>query len=231
MAVCRIVEDFSFPVQSQLVGPFNISNCLAAIGATVYSLGIPIEAAQAGIANMQGVPGRMERIDLGQDFMAIVDFAHTPNALRVALETVRNLTAGKVIAVFGPAGLRDRQKRRMMAETSTKLADMTVLTAEDPRTEDLGVILAEMANGANSRGGVEGKSYWRIADRGKAIRFAVASATSGDIVICCGKGHEQSMCFGEIEYAWDDRIALRAALAERLGMPGPKMPYLPTQER
>lgn len=220
-----------FPCKCQLMGTFNISNCLAAITATVYSLGVSPEAAQAGIAALKSVPGRMEMINLGQAFTAIVDFAHTPNALQRALETTRQITKGRVIVVFGAAGLRDRQKRRMMAETSVELADLTVLTAEDPRTELLEDILAEMAAGATSKGGVEGQTYWRIPDRGKAIRFAVSLARPGDVVMACGKGHEQSMCFGEIEYAWDDRTAMRAALSEHLGIPGPQMPYLPTQDR
>jgi UDP-N-acetylmuramoyl-L-alanyl-D-glutamate--2,6-diaminopimelate ligase len=172
----------------------------------------------------------MERIDLGQDFIALVDFAHTPNALERALQTARQFSPGRLIAVFGSAGLRDRQKRRMMAESSVELADLTILTAEDPRTEQLDDILAEMAAGALTRGGVEGKSFWRIPDRGKALRFAVSLAHPGDVIIACGKGHEQSMCFGELEYPWDDRTALRAAIAEYLGLPGPQMPYLPTQD-
>jgi len=220
-----------FPIHCHLAGDFNISNCLAAISATVFSLGVSAEAAQAGISSLQGVPGRMERINLGQDFIAIVDFAHTPNALQKALQSVRQLTHGRVIAVFGAAGLRDRQKRRMMAETSIEEADLTVLTAEDPRTELLDDILEEMAAGANSEGGVEGQSFWRIADRGEAIRFAISMARPGDVVIVCGKGHEQSMCFGEIEYPWDDRTAMRAALSKHLGLPGPQMPYLPTQQQ
>ncbi len=138
---------YRFPVESRLVGAFNIANCLAAVAATAGALGLDPEAVQAGIAGLPGVPGRMEPIDLGQSFTAIVDFAHTPNALRRALEAARSLTSGRVIAVFGSAGLRDRAKRRMMAETSAELADLTVLTAEDPRTESLDAILAEMAAG------------------------------------------------------------------------------------
>jgi UDP-N-acetylmuramoyl-L-alanyl-D-glutamate--2,6-diaminopimelate ligase len=214
-----------------LEGEFNISNCLAAITATVFALGVSPEAAHAGISSLLGVPGRMERINLGQDFTAIIDFAHTPNALQKVLQSVRQITHGRVIAVFGAAGLRDRQKRRMMAEISLEQADMTILTAEDPRIELLDDILAEMAAGANSRGGIEGLTYWRIPDRGEAIRFAISMAQPGDLVIACGKGHEQSMCFGEIEYPWDDRTAMRAALSEYLGVPGPQMPYLPTQDR
>ncbi len=218
---------FRFPVASPLVGAYNVSNMLAAIAATVVGLGIAPEVARQGVAALEGIPGRMERIDLGQPFTAIVDFAHTPNALRRALETARRMTTGRVIAVFGSAGLRDREKRRLMAATAAQLADVTVLTAEDPRTESLDAILAEMAAGAASQGGVEGETFFRIPDRREAIRAAVRMAQPGDVVIVCGKGHEQSMCFGETEYPWDDRVALRAALAEHLGVPGPEMPYLP----
>ena len=170
----------------------------------------------------------MEVIDMGQSFSAIVDFAHTPNALKVALETAREMTQKRVIAVFGSAGLRDRQKRRMMAEVSAKLADITILTAEDPRTESLQDILMEMADAATSVGGIEGQTFYRVADRGAAIHLGVKLAAPGDLVIACGKGHEQSMCFGTVEYPWDDRAAMRAALADQCGVSGYEMPKLPT---
>jgi len=221
-------RNFRQPVFSKLVGAFNISNILAAMSATIYGLNIDPQTAAKGIASLEAVPGRMERIDLGQDFTAIVDFAHTPNALAVALQAVRQMTGRKVIAVFGSAGLRDRAKRRMMAEVSIGLADLTVLTAEDPRTESLDDILAEMADAAVSKDGVEGRNFWRVPDRGEAIRQAIHLAKPGDLVVACGKGHEQSMCFGETEYAWDDRTAMRAALAEFLKKDGPAMPVLPT---
>jgi UDP-N-acetylmuramoyl-L-alanyl-D-glutamate--2,6-diaminopimelate ligase len=222
-------EAFRFPVLTHLVGYYNVSNCLAAIAAAVGVLKLEPKAAQAGIKELRGVSGRMERIEMGQNFTAIVDFAHTPNALRRALETVRKTTAGKVIAVFGSAGLRDRAKRRMMAEVSGELADLTILTAEDPRTESLEDILADMVGGVEARGGLEGVTFWRFPDRGDALRYALSLAGPGDLVIACGKGHEQSMCFGTQEYAWDDRVAMRAALAELLRVPGPEMPYLPTR--
>jgi UDP-N-acetylmuramoyl-L-alanyl-D-glutamate--2,6-diaminopimelate ligase len=231
-------KDFSIPVSSKLVGAFNISNCLAALTAAVYGLKIKPEVAAQGIASLEGIPGRMERIDLGQNFTAIVDFAHTPNALKVALEAAKDMLSsreegrgdkGRVIVVFGSAGLRDKAKRRMMAEVSAELADLAVLTAEDPRTESLEGILEEMAAGARSRGGREGETFWRVPDRGEAIRFALSLARAGDIVLSCGKGHEQSMCFGAREHLWDDRTAMRAALSELLGVEGPQMPYLPTQ--
>ncbi len=220
--------DHAQEIHTGLIGRFNVSNCLAAYCVGVEGLGLAPEVVARGIAALPGVPGRMERIDIGQAFTAIVDFAHTPNALRRALETARSLTDGRVIAVFGAAGLRDREKRGRMAATSAELADETILTAEDPRTESLEEILATMAAGARSAGGVEGETFWREPDRGQALITAVRRARPGDLVIVCGKGHEQSMCFGEIEHAWDDRVALRAALAGVLGVAGPAMPRLPT---
>jgi UDP-N-acetylmuramoyl-L-alanyl-D-glutamate--2,6-diaminopimelate ligase len=223
-------KNYEIPVECHLVGEFNIYNCLGAIAVTVDGLGLAPSCARAGIAALEAIPGRMETISLGQEFLAIVDFAHTPNALRRSLEAARKLVPGKIIAVFGSAGLRDRMKRRMMAACSAELADITVLTAEDPRTESLDSILLEMASGADSRGGIENETYWCVPDRGEAIRFGISIAQPEDIVIACGKGHEQSMCFGETEYPWDDRTAMRAALAEHLNIPGPEMPSLPTQD-
>ncbi len=197
----------------QLPGEFNVSNALAAL-AVARALGIGWEAIKTGIALVDVISGRMERIDDGQDFIAMVDFAHTPNALRRALEAGRRMLApGKrLIAVFGSAGLRDIEKRRLMAETSAQLADMTILTAEDPRTESLDDILAMMAAGCLANGGVEGETFRRIPDRGEAIYAACQMARAGDMVMACGKGHEQSMCFGTVEHPWDDRDALRSAL-------------------
>lgn len=223
--------DFEIEMSTALLGSYNVYNALAALGATVMGLGVEPDAARRGVAALEGIPGRMESIDLGQDFLAIVDFAHTPNALRRALEAIRPMTSGRVIAVFGSAGLRDREKRRLMAEISAQLADLTVLTAEDPRTESLDAILAEMAAGAESQGGIEMETFWRVPDRGEAIRFALDLAQPDDVVVACGKGHEQSMCFGSKEYPWDDRTAMKAALADYLGVEGPEMPFLPTRNR
>ena len=230
LAFSACSRDFRVAVTSRLMGQYNISNILAALAAAVYGMKVePLVAAQ-GISTLAGIPGRMENIAMGQKFLAIVDFAHTPNALEVTLKAARQMTSGRVIVVFGSAGLRDRAKRRMMAEASTKLADISVFTAEDPRTESLADILVEMAHAAVDKGGVEGHSFFRVEDRGEALRLAVHMAQSGDLLIACGKGHEQSMCFGTVEYAWDDRIALQAALAELLDIPGPEMPRLPTSK-
>ncbi|MDQ7036699.1 MAG: UDP-N-acetylmuramoyl-L-alanyl-D-glutamate--2,6-diaminopimelate ligase [Anaerolineae bacterium] len=198
--------------QYKLFGEFNIYNALAAV-ATARAIGIDDKTIIKGLQAIDGVSGRMERIDEGQDFIAIVDFAHTPDALEKALVAGRTMVkkGHRLIAVFGSAGLRDVEKRRMMAETSAKFADITILTAEDPRTESLKGILQEMADGCLVQGGTEDKSFFRIPDRGEAIYQACQMAKVGDVVMICGKGHEQSMCFGTIEYPWDDRDALRAA--------------------
>ncbi len=196
-----------------LIGEFNIANALAAIAAA-RALDVEWPAIVAGVKAVELVPGRMERIDEGQNFIAMVDFAHTPNALKRALEAGRRLIepGKRLIAVFGSAGLRDVEKRRLMAETSARLADMTVLTAEDPRTESLDDILEMMAAGCRAQGGSEGETFIRVEDRGEALYAACQMAQAGDLLMACGKGHEQSMCFGSTEYAWDDRQALRAAL-------------------
>jgi UDP-N-acetylmuramoyl-L-alanyl-D-glutamate--2,6-diaminopimelate ligase len=221
---------YRLPVRTRLLGAYDLSNCLAAAAAAVEGLGLSPELVVQALGSFPGVQGRMELVEAGQPFLAVVDFAHTPNALRRALEAARGLTEARVIAVFGAAGLRDREKRRMMGEIAARLADFTVLTAEDPRTEPLSGILDEMAAGARAGGGREGETFVRVPDRGEALRYAVRLAGPGDVIVACGKGHEQSMAFDETEYPWDDRLALQAALAEHLGQVGPAMPVLPRQD-
>ncbi|HNU03880.1 MAG TPA: UDP-N-acetylmuramoyl-L-alanyl-D-glutamate--2,6-diaminopimelate ligase [Anaerolineae bacterium] len=217
-------------VELPLPGRFNVYNALAALAAGL-ALGLPLQGLAATMATMPGVDGRMERIERGQDFVAMVDFAHTPISLQRALEAVRPMTAGRVIALFGSAGLRDVRKRGLMAETALRLADLTILTAEDPRVESLDVILEQMAEGARQVGGVEGRNFWRIPDRTAAILAAVEMAQPGDVVIVCGKGHEQSMCFGEIEHPWRDQLVLAWALERRLGQSSAPPPFrLPTAD-
>jgi UDP-N-acetylmuramoyl-L-alanyl-D-glutamate--2,6-diaminopimelate ligase len=205
-------------VETTMIGPFNVLNMLAAVSACSAVIRNDNErlrnAIYDGISQMKLIPGRMERIDEGQNFLAIVDFAHTPNALKRALEAAHTMIDSdkRIIAIFGSAGLRDREKRRLMAEVGMQHADICVLTAEDPRTESLAGILNEMAQGAISKGGIEGENFWRVMDRGRALEFGCSLARRGDLVIVCGKGHEQSMAFGSEEYPWDDREALRGAL-------------------
>jgi UDP-N-acetylmuramoyl-L-alanyl-D-glutamate--2,6-diaminopimelate ligase len=202
-----------YHLSTPLVGNYNVYNVLAATGVAL-ALGLEPEAIQRGIAALGVIPGRMERIDRGQPFAALVDFAHTPNALLRALETGRELVgpAGRVIVVFGSAGQRDREKRQLMGQTAARLADFSVITAEDPRTEGLDVILGEIAIPFERLGLVDGRAFVRIPDRQKAILHAVTTALPDDIVLVCGKGHEQSMCFGTTEHSWRDQDALAWAL-------------------
>ena len=223
------------PVRSPLVGEYNVSNLLAGIGGAIAAMPQPehqqrmVNAIPRGIADLPQIPGRMERIDEGQDFLAIVDFAHTPDALEKVLKAAHLMKSkdGRIICVFGSAGLRDREKRRLMAETSAALADITILTAEDPRTESLLGILSEMQSGAEAKGAVANDSLFIVPDRGRALHRACQMAKAGDVVLACGKGHEQSMCFGSIEHDWDDASALKAALrdAPMLTLPSASDPY------
>ena len=198
-------------IESPLIGRYNVSNILAALAVTA-SQGIAPEAMQKGVRRVQAVPGRMERINRGQPFTVIVDFAHTPNALDNALRTARDLTGGRVTVVFGCAGLRDAQKRPMMGEIAGRLADTVVITAEDPRTESLDAILAQVAAGVERAGRREGQDYFKVPDRQEAIAFALGRAQPGDRVIITGKGHERSLCFGTTEYPWSDQEAVKKVL-------------------
>jgi UDP-N-acetylmuramoyl-L-alanyl-D-glutamate--2,6-diaminopimelate ligase len=220
----------SFPIRTPLVERYNVYNILAT-SSVALALDVPVAAIQQGVGTLKGVTGRMERIDEGQDFAAIVDFAHTPFALEQALKALRPQTEGRLIVVFGCAGERDVEKRGMMGRAAGGLADVTVITAEDPRTEDLDGIIDQIAQGCEAAGAREGEGYIRVPDRAQAIATAVHMAQAGDIVVAAGKGHEQSMCFGTVEYPWDDRVAMRAALLARLGRPGHVVaPRLPTSE-
>ena len=144
----------------------------------------------------------------------IIDFAHTPNGLEKALIALKDQKGrSKLIVVFGCAGERDVQKRPMMGEIATKLADLVVLTAEDPRTENINQIISQITRGCQKAGGIEGKTLFRIPDRQEAINFAIQKlAKKDDIVAICGKGHEKSMCFGKTEIPWSDQKAAKKAI-------------------
>ncbi len=229
-------ENLQIPVTTSLSGEYNVMNILAASGLAIGLMNLKPSDMARGIKNLKGIPGRMEKIDLGQDFLGYVDFAHTPNALLNTIQTAKKILlnsdrGGRVITVFGSAGLRDKQKRFLMADISAQWADITILTAEDPRIESLEAILIEMEEAMKVNGVKSGSGYFVIPDRGEAIQYAIDIARAGDIVLICGKGHEQSMCFGDIEYLWDDRIAATSAISQKLRIPGPAMPYLPTSKR
>jgi UDP-N-acetylmuramoyl-L-alanyl-D-glutamate--2,6-diaminopimelate ligase len=208
-----------FPIETSLIGEFNVYNVLCAATAAL-AIGIDPAAVQDGIASLEGVVGRMQRIDAGQPFLAVVDFAHTPISLENALRTLRPLVGhgtsageGRLIAVFGSAGLRDREKRYLMGRVAGELADFTVITAEDPRTEDLADICRSIERGVREFAGPD--QYAIIHDRAAAIQYAANMARPGDVVASFGKGHERSMCFGEVEHPWSDQDAMLAALEQR----------------
>jgi UDP-N-acetylmuramoyl-L-alanyl-D-glutamate--2,6-diaminopimelate ligase len=194
-------------IESPLIGRYNVSNILAAM-CVALSQKVPTEAIPEGVRRVSSVSGRMERMDCGQSFTVIVDFAHTPQALENALQTARELTHGRVTVVFGCAGLRDSFKRPMMGEIAGRLADHVIITAEDPRTESLDAIMQRIAEGCERVGG----NYTKIGDRYDAIAFALQHARAGDLVIITGKGHERSMCFGTTEYPWSDQEVVREIL-------------------
>ena len=211
-------------IQTEFVGAYNVQNMLAATGAAL-SVGIEPESIKAGLEAAAPPRGRLERVNNGQPFTVFVDFAHTSNSLKTMLGMIRKLTDNKVIVVFGCAGIRDPGKRFPMGASAARYCDYTVLTAEDPRTENLDKILAEVAAGCKSEGGVAEQSYFCVPDRQQAIEFAIQKlAGPGDIVVTTGKAHEQSMCFGTFEHDWDEF----QAVAYALGVEGAQPVLLPT---
>jgi UDP-N-acetylmuramoyl-L-alanyl-D-glutamate--2,6-diaminopimelate ligase len=206
-----LLPDAEVSIETRLVGRFNVSNCLAAI-ATAYSQGVKPGAIATALAGVPGVPGRMERIDEGQPFTVIVDYAHTPDSLEKVLAILRPLTPGKLMAVFGSAGERDVQKRPIMGRIAAQMCDFFVITDEDPRDEDRVQILRDIARGGESMGKREGRDFLCIADRTQAIATAFARAQAGDTVLLAGKGHEQSIIIGGEKLPWDDRRVAREQL-------------------
>ena len=206
-----LLPDAEVQIETQLVGRFNVSNCLAAI-ATAYSLGVSVADIAHGLAAVQGVTGRMERIDEGQPFTVIVDYAHTPDSLQKVLATLRPLTRGKLQVVFGSAGERDIQKRPLMGQIAAQMSDFFVITDEDPRDEDREDILQDIAAGAEALGKRQGIDFLCVADRTAAIAAAFSHARPGDTVLLAGKGHEQSIIIGREKLPWDDRRVAREQL-------------------
>jgi UDP-N-acetylmuramoyl-L-alanyl-D-glutamate--2,6-diaminopimelate ligase len=206
-----ILPNAEINIKTQLVGLFNVSNCLAAI-ATAYAIGVSLADIEHGLAGVTGVTGRMERVDVGQPFTVIVDYAHTPDSLEKVLKILRPLTSGKLLLVFGSAGERDKQKRPIMGQIAAQLADFFVITDEDPREENREQILREIAIGAETIGKHEGRDFLCIADRSQAIAAAIHRAQARDTVLLAGKGHEQSIIIGREKIPWDDRRVAREQL-------------------
>ena len=196
-------------VRSALRGGFNVLNCLGVVAAA-RQLGIADEAIVAGIGMLEGVPGRVEPMDEGQDFLVVVDYAHTPDSIQTVLRAVRPLVPGKLICVFGCGGDRDRAKRPLMGAAATSTADLTVITSDNPRSEDPLKIIREIEAGASHGRG----AFVSLVDRHAAIRLAVRSAEPGDAVVIAGKGHEPYQEVGGVQIPFDDRAVTRAELAE-----------------
>ncbi|MEW2456139.1 UDP-N-acetylmuramoyl-L-alanyl-D-glutamate--2,6-diaminopimelate ligase [Streptomyces albus] len=197
-----------------LAGPFNVSNALAALTALV-SAGIDPHTAAEGIASVPGVPGRLQRVDAGQDYLAIVDYAHKPDAVESVLYAVRKVTDGAVHAVLGCGGDRDPHKRPAMGAALARLSDTAVLTSDNPRSEDPLAILAAMLGGAAEVPAHERGTVLLEEDRAAAIRAAVARAEPGDSVLVLGKGHEQGQDIAGVVRPFDDVEVLREAIRER----------------
>lgn len=196
-----------------LPGPFNVANALAAITVLV-SAGLPLDRAVAGVAAVPGVPGRLERVDAGQPFVAVVDYAHKPDALRAVLASLREVTKGRLHVVVGCGGDRDPHKRGPMGDIAARLADTALLTSDNPRSEDPLAILASMLGGAAAVPEAERGDVLVVPDRAEAIRLAVARAHAGDTVLVAGKGHELGQYVRDEIRPFDDREVLRESITQ-----------------
>jgi UDP-N-acetylmuramoyl-L-alanyl-D-glutamate--2,6-diaminopimelate ligase len=198
-------------VESALVGRINVYNLLAAIGAA-QGLGLSNAVIENGIRNLQSVSGRFERIDLGQPFLVIVDYAHTDDALENLIRTARELNPkGRIITLFGCGGEKDRTKRPVMGEVTGRLSDLTILSSDNPRSEDPLKIISDVIVGLQKTAG----KYLIEPDREKAIGLAMDEARAGDIVLLAGKGHENYQVLADRTFEFDDRIEARRALRQR----------------
>jgi UDP-N-acetylmuramoyl-L-alanyl-D-glutamate--2,6-diaminopimelate ligase len=196
-------------VESPLVGRFNVENLLGALGAAL-ALGLPPAAVLRGLQSVTGVPGRLERVTAGQDFAVIVDYAHTDDALKNLLETVRELRPRRIITVFGCGGDRDRTKRPLMGAVASRSSDVVVVTSDNPRSEPPEAIVEEIVRGMN---GGRGAERHVIVDRRDAIAKALELAGPGDAVVIAGKGHETSQALRDRTVPFDDRQVARDLLA------------------
>ncbi|RCV54488.1 UDP-N-acetylmuramoyl-L-alanyl-D-glutamate--2,6-diaminopimelate ligase [Marinitenerispora sediminis] len=217
-SVFRVVGPGGLEVDAavRLPGPFNVSNALAAIVGLVEG-GVPLEAALRGVAAAAGVPGRMERVDEGQNFTALVDYSHKPGAVEAVLGSLRTVTEGRLTIVLGCGGDRDRAKRPLMGEVAARLADAVILTDDNPRSEDSITIITSMLDGVAKVPAGERARVTVEPDRAAAIEMAVERAKPGDVVVVAGKGHERGQYVGDRVLPFDDREVLRDALRWRVG--------------
>lgn len=203
------------PVELHLAGRFNVRNALAAMTAACATGG-DLEHSVRGLEAAEAVTGRMERIEIGQPFAVVVDYAHTAEALETVLHELRGTTAGRLWAVFGSAGERDLEKRPAMGSVAARNADISVITDEDPRREDRDAILEQIAAGAIESGGRRDDTVLVIPDRAEAIAFAVVHAAPGDTVLLAGKGHEKTIETAAGELPWNEREVAIGAIRRRL---------------
>ncbi|MDI6799320.1 MAG: UDP-N-acetylmuramoyl-L-alanyl-D-glutamate--2,6-diaminopimelate ligase [Actinomycetota bacterium] len=178
-------------INLKLNGLFNVSNALASFGAGI-ALGLDPKNIKAGIEALDSVPGRFERVDLGQSFGVYVDYAHTPDGLEKLIKNAREITAGQVIVVFGCGGDRDRKKRPLMGRIAAEMADLAIITSDNPRSEEPEAIISEILKGAKGAGS---NNFLVVPDRRKAIGLAIREAYGGDVVLIAGKGHETGQTF------------------------------------
>lgn len=205
-------DDIRLAASVQLPGDFNVSNAMAAI-ITLIAAGVDPQAAVAGVASVPGVPGRMQRVDAGQPYLAVVDYAHTPDAIDTLLAAIRPVTAGRLRIVVGCGGDRDRGKRPLMGAAAARGADEVILTNDNPRSEDPLAILEAAAAGAREAIAAGAKCAVRVVpDRAQAIADAVAASRAGDALVVAGKGHEQGQEIAGVVYPFDDAAVLRAAI-------------------
>jgi UDP-N-acetylmuramoyl-L-alanyl-D-glutamate--2,6-diaminopimelate ligase len=198
-------------IDSSLVGRINVYNILAAIGAGI-GLNLSNDVIETGIRNLRAVAGRFERVDLGQPFLVVVDYAHTDDALENLIRTARELNSkGRIITVFGCGGSRDRTKRPIMGETSGRLSDLSILTSDNPRQEEPLKIISDIVVGMQKSSG----KYMIEPDRAKAIALAIEEARAGDMVLLAGKGHEDYQIFADHTIHFDDREVAKKALGDR----------------
>jgi UDP-N-acetylmuramoyl-L-alanyl-D-glutamate--2,6-diaminopimelate ligase len=204
----------SFPAEVPLAGDFNVANALAAI-ASLGEAGFDPRAVAEGIAASGGVPGRLERVDAGQDFLAVVDYAHKPDAVSAALTTLRPLTRGRLVIVLGAGGDRDQGKRPVMGEIAARLADVLIVTDDNPRSESPAAIRSAVLDGATAVPEEERAEIHECGDRREAIRLAVSGAQPGDTVVVAGKGHETGQEVAGTVHPFDDRAVLLEELNRR----------------
>jgi UDP-N-acetylmuramoyl-L-alanyl-D-glutamate--2,6-diaminopimelate ligase len=200
-----------------LPGAFNVSNALCAL-ACLAEAGVDLQAAADGIASAPDVAGRMQRVERGQPFSVIVDYAHKPDAVTAALEALRPVTDGLLTIVIGAGGDRDRGKRPMMGEIAGRLADVVIVTDDNPRSEDPDAIRAEIVAGARSS--QPAARVLDVADRRAAIQRALASARAGDTVLIAGKGHEKGQQIGDRLLPFDDACVAAAVLDDLVTVAG-----------